>query len=87
MSSDFQHLSGTSSQLQEAVDTIVQSFGHPDAVSLTHTLEDGIKRTRFEISDGDETACYELVYDGQDDDAEPQLRRVEEDGASTEPTK
>lgn len=87
MTSDFQQLSGTSSQLQEAVDSIVQSFGHPDAISLTHTLEDGIKRTRFEISDGDDTTCYELVYNGQDDDAEPQFRRIAEDEASTEPIK
>jgi hypothetical protein len=81
MSGDFPHLSGTSSQLQEAIDTIVQSFGHPDTITLTHTLEKGIKRTQIEISDGDMVVCYELMYDGQDDDSEPQLRRVDDGDA------
>jgi hypothetical protein len=74
--------SGSTSQLQEAIDTIVQSFGHPETVSVTYTLEGGQKRTLIEVSTDDGTTIYELVYDGQDDDAEPELKSVEEDDQS-----
>lgn len=79
--------SGSTSQLQEAIDTIVQSFGHPETISVTYTFEDGHKRTIIEVPTGDGTTTYELVYDGQDDDAEPELKSVDEDEQSPKPSK
>lgn len=65
-----------SSQLQEAIDTIVQIFDHPEAISINHLLEDGQKRTTFEITTED-IVTYELVYNGHDDEAEPELRQLD----------
>lgn len=56
--------SRSTSQLQEAIDTIVQAFGHPETISVTYTFEDGQKRTMVEVPTGDGTTTYELVYDG-----------------------
>ncbi|WP_232688978.1 hypothetical protein [Halobacterium zhouii] len=78
--------SGSTSQLQEAIDTIVQAFGHPETISVTYTFEDGQKRTMIEVPAGDGTTTYELVYDGQDDDTEPELKSVDEDDQSPKPS-
>lgn len=78
--------SGSTSQLQEAIDTIVQSFGHPETISITYTFEDGQKRTMIEVPTGDDTTTYKLVYDGQDDDAEPALKSLGEDEQSPKPS-
>lgn len=73
------HVTPTSraSQLQEAIDAIVQSFDHPAEISIDYRADHGQKQTIFDIlaSDGDET--YELVYDGRDDAAEPELTQVD----------
>lgn len=76
---------GDPSQLQEAIDTIIQSFGHPETISLTYTFENGQKRTILDVPTGDDTATYELVYDGQDDDEEPELRSVDSNERSSQP--
>jgi hypothetical protein len=70
--------SGSTSQLQEAVDTIVQTFGHPETISIAYTFENGLKRTIIKVPTDDGTTSYELVYDGQDD-AKPELKSVTED--------
>lgn len=75
------------SQLQEAIDTIVQSFGHPEAISITYRFEDGEKRTTIEVPTGDADSTYTLIHDGQDDDAEPELRSVDVDEQSPKPSK
>lgn len=64
-----------SSQLQEAIDTIVQIFDHPDTIAIDHTFESGQKRTTFEIVTPEGTVSYELVYEGQDEKSEPELTR------------
>ncbi|MFC4407931.1 hypothetical protein [Haloarchaeobius iranensis] len=79
--------SGSTSQLQEAIDTIVQAFGHPETISVTYTFEDGQKRTMIEVLTGDTAPIYELVYDGQDDGAEPEITPVGEDEQSPKPSK
>lgn len=78
--------SGSTSQLQEAIDTIVQSFGHPETISVTYAFENGQKQTRIEVPAGDGTTTYELVYDGQDDNAEPEIKSVTEDDQSPKPS-
>lgn len=65
------------SQLQEAIDTIVQTFDYPSSVSVDYEAADGTKRTTFEVSTPEGGATYELVYDGSEDDAEPTLSSVE----------
>ncbi|MFC7116654.1 MULTISPECIES: hypothetical protein [Halobacteriales] len=79
--------SESTSQLQEAIDTIVQAFSHPETISVTYTFEDGQKRTMIEVPTGDGATTYELVYNGQDDDAEPELKSVDEDDQSPKPSK
>jgi|GEM_PF-1919718 hypothetical protein len=61
------------SKIQEAIDTIVQAFDHPVSISLEHTIVDGEKQTRFEVTTDSEVVCYELRYDGLDETAEPEL--------------
>lgn len=75
----------STSQLQEAIDTIVQSFGHPGAISVDYTFEDGQKRTTIEIPTEEDRVVYELIYDGQDDNAEPELRPVDSETSAEAP--
>jgi len=60
-------------KLQEAIDTIVQSFGHPASLQIHYTATAGEKRTTFDLESSSRTV--ELTYDGRDDDAEPRLTR------------
>lgn len=64
-------------QVQEAIDTILQSFDHPRTLSLQYTSDEGIKRTRIEVTTHAGAKAYELVYDGRQEDQEPELSRVE----------
>ncbi len=64
-------------ELQEAIDTIVQTFDHPVELSIHYSFEEGTKRTEIEIQTSEAVATYELVYDGGRDDAEPDLTRIE----------
>lgn len=77
MIDDHQHPSGSTSQLREAIVTIVQSFGYPETISVNYTFEDGTKRTTIEILAADDSVWYELIYDGRDGDGEHELRVVE----------
>lgn len=61
------------SRLQEAIDTIVQAFDHPENVTIEYAVEGREKRTTFEIGAGADAAVYELVYDGRDEETEPDL--------------
>lgn len=65
------------SQLQEAIDTIVRTFDHPETISIDHTFEGGQKRTTFEVATAEGAVTYELVYEGHDDGAEPELTQLE----------
>lgn len=65
------------SQLQEAIDTIVQAFDHPSSMTMDYEVDGNTKRTRFEVATTDGYTTYELVYEGLDDDAEPSLSRIE----------
>lgn len=67
----------SASKLQEAIDTVVQTFDHPDAVSIDYAFEDGTKRTTFEIGQSGEGITYELVYEGRADETEPKLRKTD----------
>lgn len=64
-------------QVQEAIDTILQSFDHPRTMSLEYTSNEGTKRTQIEVTTDAGAETYELVYDGRRDDQEPELSRVE----------
>lgn len=65
------------SQLQEAIDTIIQTFDHPKTLSIEYTLDRGIKRTTFQISTSEkEEVIYELSYDGQRDETEPKIAHL-----------
>lgn len=79
--------SENTSQLQEAIDTIAQSFDHPDTISITYTSEDGRKRTTIEVATEGHAVTYELGYDGRDDDAEPELKVIDNDERSAKSTK
>lgn len=74
MAEDQQYPTGSISQLQEAIDTIVKAFDHPEELSVDYTFQNGVKRTIIEISTGEDSNAYELVYDGQDENAEPELK-------------
>lgn len=65
------------SQVQEAIDTIVQAFNHPSSMTMDYEVDGSTKQTRFEVTTTDGCATYELVYDGMDADAEPSLSRIE----------
>jgi hypothetical protein len=65
------------SQLQEAIDTIVQAFSYPSSMTMDYEVDGSTKQTRFEVTTSDGCATYKLVYDGMDDDAEPSLSRIE----------
>lgn len=61
------------SQLQEALDTVAQTFDCPSNLSIRYTTTDGTKRTTFEIEAPNDESAYELRYDGHDDESEPEL--------------
>lgn len=61
------------SQLQEAIDTIAQTFDHPDSLSIQYTFEEGEKQTIFTIQRADGQNTYRLRYDGSEADSEPVL--------------
>jgi hypothetical protein len=65
------------SQLQEAIDRIVQTFDHPAALSIEYHFDTGTKRTAFEIQTSDDVLTYELRYDGQRDEMEPEIIQCE----------
>lgn len=65
------------SQLQEAVDMIVQTFDHPTTLSIDYTVTGGEKQTTVDVVTPNGTVTYELVYDGRDDESEPELTRCE----------
>lgn len=64
--------------LQEAIDTVAQVFSHPVEMELHYRGDSGEKLTAITVTDGDETATYELRFDGSDDRNEPTLRAVRE---------
>ncbi|ELY35516.1 hypothetical protein C496_23106 [Natronorubrum tibetense GA33] len=64
------------SALQEAIDAVVQILDHPSDLSISYSFDGETKRTRFRIQEP-ESKCYELVYEGQNDENEPIIRRIE----------
>jgi len=66
------------SQLQKAIDTIVGAFEYPTDVSIEYMSENGKKRTRFTVKTANESRMYELSYDGNDEEREPELVSFEE---------
>lgn len=62
------------SQLQEAIDSIVQTFDYPGTLSIQYTYDDDAKRTIFEIRTGEREINYELRYNGYEE-TEPELTR------------
>lgn len=77
MVGDQPSLSDQSAQLQEAIDMIVRTFEYPETISIKYTLEDSEKRTIFEITTTDGSITYELSHRGDNDEAEPELVRVD----------
>lgn len=69
--------SNASPQLQEAIDTVVQLLDYPESISIEYTTEGEQKQTRFEVSTTDGSATYELIYNGRDENAKPELRQIE----------
>ena len=64
-------------KLQEAVDTVVQAFGHPATLAVEYSFDGSEKRTLFEVTTAEERVSYELVYDGRRDETEPELVRLD----------
>lgn len=62
-------------QLQEAIDVIAGTFDHPSSLSIQYTTSGGSKRTTIEVEPTAET--FELSYYGREDEAEPELTRME----------
>jgi hypothetical protein len=77
MAEDQPNPTGNTAQLQEAIDTVVNVFDHPEELSVNYTFENGTKRTIIEVSTGEDRNTYELVYDGQDEDTEPELNSID----------
>lgn len=69
---------GDASRLQEAIDTIAQTFDHPPELSIETTAGNGVRRTTFVISAEGDERTFVLGYDGRSDDSEPRLERPEE---------
>lgn len=65
------------SRLQEAIDTIVQTFDYPSELTIQYTVTDGKKRTTFEVESPDGGTTFELHYDGRDTEVEPELTRLD----------
>jgi hypothetical protein len=62
-------------QLQEAIDTIAQTFDYPPSLSIHHEPTAQAKQTTIELEATGET--FELSYQGTDDEAEPELVRLD----------
>lgn len=65
------------SRLQEAVDTIVSAFDHPETLDIRYTALDDQTETHFEIERDGDTETYRLQYAPRDDSAEPEVSHVE----------
>lgn len=65
------------SQLQEAIDTVVQAFDYPSSISVDYEAIESTKRTTFEVTTADGSVTYELVYEGTEDEDEPEISRIE----------
>lgn len=72
------NLSDRAATLQEAIDSIVQTFGHPEALKLSYENTGQEKRTIIEFADDAETVTYELRFDGSEADNEPELVSIRE---------
>ena len=69
--------SAEAAKLQEAIDMIAQTFDHPPTMSIQYSAEDGTTRTEFEIHTPEDVSSYEVRYDGQRDEAEPDITHLE----------
>jgi hypothetical protein len=78
--------SGSTSQLQEAIDTIVQSFGHPETISVTYAFEDGQKRTMIEVPAGDGTTTTSSSTTDRTTTQNQSSNRSTKDGKSPKPS-
>lgn len=67
----------STSQLQEAIVTIVQTFEYPSSISIEYEGGSGTKRTEFSVTETDGDIVYELVFGGSEDEAEPELFRID----------
>lgn len=63
--------------LQEAIDSLIQHFDHPESLSIEYTTSGRTKQTTFELETADENVTYKLVYDGTTDDVEPEFSRID----------
>lgn len=77
MTDDVSNPAKQASRLQEAIDTIAQTFDHPGSLSIDYTNSEGVKRSTIEVETPDGSLTYELRFAAQDDNTEPQLHRVE----------
>jgi hypothetical protein len=68
---------GNASQLQEAIDILVQMFDHPSTLSIEYHFDTGTKQTVFEVQTAEDVLTYELRYEGQHDEMEPEIIRRE----------
>lgn len=77
MTDDDSHLDSEASRLQEAVDTIVSAFDHPEMLDIRYSALDDRTETHFEIERDGDTETYRLQYDPRDDSSEPEIIHVE----------
>lgn len=77
MTDDVSNPAKQASRLQEAIDTIAQTFDHPRSLSINYTNSEGVKRSTIEVETPDGMLTYELRFAARDDETEPQLHRIE----------
>lgn len=69
----------TAASLQEAIDTVVQTFDYPGQLSIQYESIDGRKVTTIEIEREGEIETFELRFRPDEPNGNPVLRRVPED--------
>lgn len=66
----------TASSVQEAIDSVVQTFDHPERLSVQYSSADGEKVTTIEIEDEGTVETFELQFQADQPDEKPVLKRI-----------
>lgn len=69
----------TAASLQEAIDTIVQTFDYPEQLSIRYRSVDGRKLTSIEIEGEHGTETFEMRFRADEPNENPVLTRVTDD--------
>lgn len=68
----------TAASVQEAIDSIVQMFDHPEQLSIQYSSSDGHKVTTIEIEDEEVVETFELQFRADKPNESPVLKRITE---------